>query len=514
MYYTSSSSSVRTSPSLSSTSVGDTTDVPGGLTDSCTVAADIVSLSRSEEYDKNRFAKTQQNLIEDITSGLFGENKRRESTLSAPDSLRKRYRVDKGSAATRFQDHYSQSIQPKYQKQYKEENRQRNVDTSEDRKSLDNRESESDSSDNEVAACGDKVLSIKEKSYRNKTSSSKLTLSETIVSTAAVSGSDGNNKFSSIQKGQDLEPSLNQNNLGNTSLASLKSRSLSLLAPSSHPAAVSSASSMREGTVEVNSTSSNNNSNNIHSYSFTASSTKPKYLHSSSSSSPSTSLLTATASSSHPLATPSASKLNASPTVATSSLPSVTKSVPFNLDASTSLATKSTTPASSAESSSHSTKTKSLTSSSASSLFDSLLNNDKTTLRGRRDIDLADSSMVDCGQQQSQQQQQPSIVAAYSLKSFEDVEPVGREHLKGSGEENNGWSLKPISPPLPDAGRENSSAKSSSLHQRFFPRRYEGWNSNEDDDDDVKNLNVDETEKHGKFFDVDILKTLQLAKVN
>ena len=101
-------------------------------------------------------------MVEDITSaGLFGENKCRETTLSAHDNLRKRYRVDKGSTATRFQDHYSQSIQPKYQKEYKEENRQRNLDTSDDRKSLDNRESESDSSDNEVAACGEKVLSVK-----------------------------------------------------------------------------------------------------------------------------------------------------------------------------------------------------------------------------------------------------------------------------------------------------------------------------------------------------------------
>merc|ERR1712154_411652 len=71
--------------------------------------------------------------------------------------------------------------------------------------------------------------------------------------------------------------------------------------------------------------------------------------------------------------------------------------------------------------------------------------------------DPIDSNMLDCGQQ-------PSIVAAYSLKSFEDA-PEG-ENLRDDSE----WSLQPISPTRVCSIDDISSR--TSLHKRFFPQKY------------------------------------------
>ena len=61
-------------------------------------------------------------------------------------------------------------------------------------------------------------------------------------------------------------------------------------------------------------------------------------------------------------------------------------------------------------------------------------------------------------------EQQPSIVAAYSLKSFEEA-PEG-ENLR----DDNGWSLQPISPNR-NTSIDDQSSKMS-LHKRFFPQKY------------------------------------------
>ena len=98
-----------------------------------------------------------------------------------------------------------------------------------------------------------------------------------------------------------------------------------------------------------------------------------------------------------------------------------------------------------------------------------------------------DSNMMDCGQQ-------PSIVAAYSIKSFEDA-PEG-ENLR----EDNGWSLQPISPPINDSIDDPCSR--TSLHQRFFPQKYEGRNPNITESESTNNNHcineADGVEKHGK----------------
>ena len=86
--------------------------------------------------------------------------------------------------------------------------------------------------------------------------------------------------------------------------------------------------------------------------------------------------------------------------------------------------------------------------------------------------DPTNSNMMDCGQQ-------PSIVATYSLKSFEDA-PEG-ENLR----EDNGWTLQPISPPNNE--RIDDSYSRTSLHQRFFPQKYEEQNPNTTDCESTNN---------------------------
>ena len=83
-----------------------------------------------------------------------------------------------------------------------------------------------------------------------------------------------------------------------------------------------------------------------------------------------------------------------------------------------------------------------------------------------------ESNMMDCGRQ-------PSIVATYSLKSFEDA-PEG-ENLR----DDNGWSLQPISPPINDSIDESCSR--TSLHQRFFPQKYEERNANITESESMNN---------------------------
>ena len=104
----------------------------------------------------------------------------------------------------------------------------------------------------------------------------------------------------------------------------------------------------------------------------------------------------------------------------------------------------------------------------------------------------SDSGMGDDGQQ-------PSIVAAYSLKCFEDA-PEGENLM-----DDNGWSLQPISP------RRNSSiddpSSKSSLHKRFFPQKYTSERTHsesmrsESSNNDKQNIDTSSKAKyHGMYF--------------
>ena len=106
--------------------------------------------------------------------------------------------------------------------------------------------------------------------------------------------------------------------------------------------------------------------------------------------------------------------------------------------------------------------------------------------------DPIDSNMLDFGQQ-------PSIVAAYSLKSFEDA-PEG-ENLR----DDSGWSLQPISPTR-NCSIDDTSSRTS-LHKRFFPQKYSserGHNEsmeNESTNDDKQPLNdEDKGNKYGIYL--------------
>ena len=75
-------------------------------------------------------------------------------------------------------------------------------------------------------------------------------------------------------------------------------------------------------------------------------------------------------------------------------------------------------------------------------------------------------------QEGSQPAKQPSIVASYSIKNFEDV--LEGENIKVNDEEVD-WDLQPISPKPNKNSINDASTATASLHQRFFPNRYEGY---------------------------------------
>ena len=75
-------------------------------------------------------------------------------------------------------------------------------------------------------------------------------------------------------------------------------------------------------------------------------------------------------------------------------------------------------------------------------------------------------------QEGSQPAKQPSIVASYSIKNFEDV--LEGENIKVNDEEVD-WDLQPISPKPKKNSINDASTATASLHQRFFPNRYEGY---------------------------------------
>ena len=72
----------------------------------------------------------------------------------------------------------------------------------------------------------------------------------------------------------------------------------------------------------------------------------------------------------------------------------------------------------------------------------------------------------------SQPAKQPSIVASYSIKNFEDV--FEGENIKVHDEEVD-WDLQPISPKPKKNSINDASTEQASLHKRFFPNRYEGY---------------------------------------